>query len=104
MYVHELRGCTYMGRLKKKVYINLPPEVVEKARKHSLNISKVSENALIDMISRIEGNKKPNNPVSSINASSQEGLVVRPPEFEPGLEAWEASVLDQTRPRPHPTH
>jgi len=66
-----------MGRLKKKVYINLPPEIVEKARKHGLNISKVSENALIDMIGRIEGSKKLNNPVSSVNASSQEGLMVR---------------------------
>ena len=26
--------------------------------------------------------------------------MVRLPGFEPGLEAWEASVLDQTRPQP----
>ena len=30
--------------------------------------------------------------------------VVRLPEFESGLEAWEASVLDQARPQPHATH
>ena len=64
-----------MGRLKQKVYINLPPEIVEKARKHGLNISKVSENALIDMINRIEASDRKTEPVSSVNASSQEGLV-----------------------------
>jgi hypothetical protein len=26
---------------------------------------------------------------------------MRLPEFESGLEAWEASVLDQARPQPH---
>ena len=93
-----------MGRLKKKVYINLPPEIVEKARKHGLNISKVSETALIDMINRIEGSKNPDNPDSSVNASSQEGLVVRPPGFGPGLPAWQADVLDQARRQPHTNH
>jgi post-segregation antitoxin (ccd killing protein) len=90
-----------MGRLKKKVYINLPPELVEKARKHGLNISKVCENALVEIMNRIEGSENKENPVSSVNASSQEGLVVRLPEFESGLEAWKASVLDQARPQPH---
>ncbi len=47
-----------MGRIKKPVLINLPFEVVEKARKHGLNISKVSENALVDMINRIEDSDK----------------------------------------------
>ena len=43
-----------MGRTKKKVYINLSKEIVEKARNHGLNISKVSENALKDTIKRLE--------------------------------------------------
>ena len=65
LYVH--------GRLKQKVYINLPPEVVralvvEKTRNHGLNISKVSENALIDMINRLEAPKNPEDPNFSVNA------------------------------------
>ena len=43
-----------MGRTKKKVYINLSKEIVEKARNHGLNISKVSKNALKDIIKRLE--------------------------------------------------
>jgi hypothetical protein len=27
--------------------------------------------------------------------------LVRSPRFEPGSSAWQADVLDQTRPRPH---
>ena len=27
--------------------------------------------------------------------------VVRLPGFEPGLEAWKASILNQSRPQPH---
>ena len=45
-------------RIKGKratVGITLPPELVEKARKYGLNISKIAENALRDMIERIEG-------------------------------------------------
>ncbi len=42
--------------------------------------------------------------LSTANNPIFEDMVVRPPEFEPGLEAWEASVLDQARPRPHVTH
>ena len=72
-----------MGRIKKKVYINLPPDLVEKARKHKLNISKVTEKALILEIENIEENNNPNNKGSSVNASSQEGLVVPRERFEP---------------------
>ena len=42
-----------MGRIKKKVYINLPEDLVEKARNNGLNISKVSENALIQIINQL---------------------------------------------------
>ena len=70
----EVLESARLGRIEKPVLINLPPEIVEKARKHGLNISKVEENALIDIINRIEGKKPANSPVSSANASSQEGL------------------------------
>jgi post-segregation antitoxin (ccd killing protein) len=60
-----------MGRLKQKVYINLPHEIVEKARKHGLNISKVSENALVAMIDRIEAPKNLDSQSSPVNASQE---------------------------------
>ena len=79
--------------------INLPEETVEKARNLGLNISKVCENALNDMITRLErSNPSKDNKDFSVNASSQEG-VVRLPGFEPGLKAWKAFVLDQARPQ-----
>ena len=57
------------------------------------NISRVSENALVDLISRIEVSGKEDEPTSSVNSSSQEGFVVRLPGFEPGLENWQSSVI-----------
>lgn len=56
----------------------------EKARKHGLNVSKVSENDLIDMISRIEGSSKKDEPASSVNASSQEGSWCGCRDLNPG--------------------
>ena len=40
--------------MKKNVTIRIDSEVIEKAKKIGLNISKVSENALIEIIQRIE--------------------------------------------------
>ena len=53
--------------------VSTPPEVVEKARKHGLNISKVSENALIDIINRIEGSDGKEGLVFSVNAFGEKG-------------------------------
>ena len=53
----------FMGRLKKRVMVNLPPELVEKARRYGLNFSKILENALREYIRRLEvetGGKKEN--------------------------------------------
>ena len=46
----------------------MPSEVVEKARKHGINVSKVSENVLIDMINRIKGSEKKEDPAFSVKA------------------------------------
>jgi post-segregation antitoxin (ccd killing protein) len=43
-----------MGRIKARVSINLPKELVSKARKHRLNISKTCEEALIVKINQLE--------------------------------------------------
>ena len=56
----------------RKVTINLPPILIEKARAIGLNISKVSENALNDLIHRIENSNHPNNPENiPIDATSK---------------------------------
>ena len=40
--------------VRRRVSITLPPELVERAKKLGLNISKVCENALLDVIHRLE--------------------------------------------------
>jgi len=42
-------------RRKVRVSINLPPELVKKAKGLGLNISKIAENALREYIRRLEG-------------------------------------------------
>ena len=42
-------------RRKVRVSINLPPELVKKAKELGLNISKIAENALREYIRRLEG-------------------------------------------------
>ena len=72
--------------------------------------TKLSEHSLQ---TRVHNTKNKNNEtlnetiMTNIQAPFQEKtrkkliLMMRPPGFEPGLEAWKASVLDQSRPRPH---
>lgn len=57
--------------------INLLPEVVTKARNLGLNISKVSENALIDIIRRIEGSNPQNNPENGGTGTAGSVMVDR---------------------------
>lgn len=49
---------------KKSTCLYLDSEVVETARKLGLNISKVSENALIEAIERLRGTKQGTDPDS----------------------------------------
>ena len=89
-----------LDRSKKPVLINLPPELVMKARNHGLNISKVCENALKDIIQRIEGVNTANSSDSWVKPSSKEGLMGQS-GFEPESRAPEARSLDQTSRQPH---
>jgi post-segregation antitoxin (ccd killing protein) len=50
-----------MGRIKARVSINLPKDLVEKARGHNLNISKVAEVALIHETNQLEKPTSQNN-------------------------------------------
>ena len=64
-----------------------------------LNISKVSENALKEMIARIERPVSPKNREDWSDAGSHASLV-GPPGFEPGSRAPEAQSLDHASRRP----
>ena len=47
---------TRVTRVKRKtVGVTLPPELIQKARKHGLNISRVCEEALSSIINHLEG-------------------------------------------------
>jgi len=68
---------------RKSTCLHLDNEIVETAKQTGLNISRVSENALIGAIERLGGPKPGTSLVD----------VVRPPGFGPGLSAREAEVL-----------
>ena len=53
--------------MKKNVTIRIEKDLDEKARELGLNISKVSENALKDMIERLEGPKISNSSANSVD-------------------------------------
>ena len=52
--------------MKKKVTIRIEKDLAEKAKKLGLNISKVSENALKDMIEHLEQPKTENTPSTNL--------------------------------------
>jgi hypothetical protein len=66
-----------------KLTLTFEDEVIKKARKLGLNHYQVAENGFIDIIGRIEGKSQPNSADSSVNASSEEGLLVDRRGFEP---------------------
>ncbi len=46
---------TRVARVKRKtVGVTLPPELIQKARKHGLNLSRILEQALSDVINHLE--------------------------------------------------
>ena len=47
-----------MGRLKKPVLVNLPPDLVVEARSKGLNFSKILENALKEYLQRLNDSEK----------------------------------------------
>ena len=59
-----------------RVNLTIDVDVVKKAKNLGLNISKVAENALKEMISRIEGSNVSNNP-------DEDSKMVRRVGFEP---------------------
>ena len=74
MYMYIVCGIS----LKKNVMIRIEDELVEKAREIGLNISKVSENALKDLITRIEGPNRPKDSNNDSNGSKKDQWWGRP--------------------------
>ena len=89
--------CTYMGRIKARVSINLPNDLVAKARIHSLNISKVAEAALIHEINQLDNPDSENRTKGVQGAAGSWEEVVLRPGFEPGSPARKAGILNRSR-------
>jgi hypothetical protein len=66
--------------VKKKVSVTIHPNIAQKCKDLGINMSKVSENALISVIDAIENRKAFLSP-----GSSSEESGVRSPGFEPGI-------------------
>ena len=62
---------------KAQVQITLPPELVEKARKYGLNISKIAENALDDAVRRMESPERPKGVTDCPSKLSNSRVVAR---------------------------
>ena len=69
-----------MGK-QVRVNLTIDAKVVEKAKELGLNLSKVSENALKEMIRRLEGSNQQSE--LKIKLLSSKKLVVGPLGFEP---------------------
>ena len=89
---------------RKTVGITLPPELFEKAREQGLNISRVSEQALIAVLTSLDASsseKERFSPSTRFSFSEREGGLVLRPGFEPGSVAIshkcrEATILNRT--------
>ena len=77
---------------KTTVSLYLNRNRVEKARNHNLNLSRVTENALNNILSYIISQNRQNS-IFLGEAFGKEGSLVRSPGFEPEYPAWEAGVL-----------
>ncbi len=81
---------------KVKLTLSIEEEVVEKAKDMGLNLSKVCENALIDIIKRIERPLSQNSGVNYPKTGQKGNVLVLRPGFEPGSRAREARMLGRT--------
>ena len=89
-YILCMHRISMGTQMKKNVMIRIDEILVRKAKEYGLNISKVSENALKEMIRRIEA------PVSSEKSSNnpqKSGMVARG-RFELPSAGPEPAILD----------
>jgi hypothetical protein len=83
---------------KAQVQITLSPELLEKARKYGLNVSKIAENALKSYIERLEGNKTETSGGGSLFGEAFSSALVKMvlrPGFGPGSPARKAGILNR---------
>ena len=79
---------------KKSTCLYLDKEVVETARKMGLNVSKVSENALVEAIGRLSG------PKIELGLRSQTSIEGRGRDLNPGARLHRPVGYQATSPRP----
>ena len=85
---------------KKTVSLYLSKNIVEKARNYNLNLSRVTENALNNILSQIEPPHKQNNRFSLSEDSlfgKRESSVVGRTGFEPATFCTSSRCPNQTR-------
>ena len=73
---------------KTTVSLYLNRNRVEKARNHNLNLSRVTENALNNILRHTKSQNRQNS-IFLGEAFGKEGSLVRSPGFEPEYPAWE---------------
>ena len=86
--------------MKAKVSVTIDKDILEKSHALGVNVSKVCENYLKEIIHALENLNNQNTPFLGKASFAKEGLV-RLPGFEPGSSTWQADVLNQARLQPH---
>jgi hypothetical protein len=97
-YIQRYTVDVAVGK-KKITTMRIDEDSLKKAHDLGLNVTKVCENALKEMISRIEGPKAPKEAEDCPEKPKRQALVGLP-GFEPGSRAPEAQSLDQTSRQP----
>ena len=95
-YSSESSRDTRVKVNRKTVGITLPPKLIEQAREEGLNISKVSEQALIAVLSSLHPStcqKERFSLGTRFSFCKREGGLVLRPGFEPGSPARKAGIL-----------
>ena len=78
---------------RKTVGLTVKDDLLAIAREYGLNLSKLLETSLIQLLEAKNNAQTPNRASFLGTASFTKEGVVRPPGFEPGSPAWEADVL-----------
>ena len=94
VYSSKNESCTRvkMSTWKKTVGITLPRELIERARKHRLNLSRVMEQALSSILDYLESqNQQTSSEFLSTGSFQKESVVVPRAGFEPATTRSSAS-------------
>ena len=82
---HVPRGkCHNKTETKTTVSLYLDRNLVERARNRSLNLSRITEQALSSIIDYLETQNKDTSPLFSVKPLSEKRVIASPPGIEPG--------------------